>query len=85
MSFPVSLCLNIPFDTYKQASIAEKTLSPDPILKQGQSQIDYSINDTTLNINVQAIDDRVVRVTVNNLLENLKTVIECFEEFDTSI
>lgn len=75
--------LNIPFESNKQASIAEKTLSPDPILKPGQSQITYSVHDSTLHINVQAIDDRVVRVTVNNLLENLKTVIECFEEFDT--
>lgn len=35
-----------------------------------------------LRINVEGVDDRIVRVTVNNLLENIKTVIECFQEFE---
>jgi EKC/KEOPS complex subunit PCC1/LAGE3 len=57
------------------------------VLKQDQSRIEYSISNNDINsilhIKVFGIDDRIVRVTVNNLLENLKTVIECFEEFDT--
>lgn len=74
--------LNIPFQCAKYAIIAQKSLFPDPVLKAGQSKIEYSItNDSILHIKVFGIDDRIVRVTVNNLLESLKTVVECFEQF----
>lgn len=74
--------MNIPFETAKQVNIAQQTLSADPVLKPDQSRISYVNKNTSLDITVEANDDRTVRVTVNNLLENLKTVIECFEQFD---
>ena len=79
---PVSLSINIPFLNNNHALIAQKSLSPDPMLKPDTVNVQYKIkNNSILNIVVNGIDDRVIRVTVNNLLENLKTIIECFETF----
>ena len=81
--------LSIPFQNRQQALIAEQSLSPDPVLKPDQSRIEYSVSDgdangdsSLLRIDVHGMDDRIVRVTANNLLESLKTVIECLEEFE---
>lgn len=69
--------LNIPFQNRQQALIAEQSLSPDPVLKPDQSKIEYSVSDdeangdsSLLRIDVRGMDDRIVRVTANNLLES---------------
>ncbi|AWU74745.1 uncharacterized protein C5L36_0B00120 [Pichia kudriavzevii] len=84
MPFPVSVQVNIPFGSIEQARIARDALRPDPVLKSDQSSLEYSVQDSQLNISVRGVDDRIVRVSVNNVLENLKTIIECFEVFSQS-
>lgn len=74
--------VRVPFATSKQAHIACKALSPDPVLKADQAKLDYSVEDTSLMVVISSLDDRILRVTANNMLENLKTVIECFETFE---
>lgn len=79
--------LDIPFQSRQQALVAEQALRPDPVLKPDQSRIEYSVCGSedcggVLRIDVQGVDDRVVRVTANNVLESLKTVVECLEEFE---
>ncbi|GMF06185.1 unnamed protein product [[Candida] boidinii] len=79
--FTHTLTFKIPFENEKQASIACKTLSPDPILKPTELNVNYSNIENNLIIKFNGVSDRVIRVAANNVMENLKTVVECFEEF----
>ncbi|ODQ77212.1 hypothetical protein BABINDRAFT_15704 [Babjeviella inositovora NRRL Y-12698] len=74
--------LDVPFITTRQATIALNTLSPDPILKPNEITVEYSTKDTQLSIVFKGLSDRVIRVAISNVIENLKTIVECMEEFD---
>lgn len=82
MSFDHSLTLDIPFQTSRQASIACNTLSPDPILKANELTVDYSTKESHLLVKFDGASDRVIRVAISNVIDNLKTIIECMDEFD---
>ncbi|ODV95402.1 hypothetical protein PACTADRAFT_3102 [Pachysolen tannophilus NRRL Y-2460] len=85
MSFKYSLNLQIPFENSKQSAIAQGSLAPDPILKPNEISVIYSINSKNPNIlevKFSGDSDRVIRVAANNVIENLKTIIECMDEFD---
>lgn len=56
-------------------------MSPDPILKPTELNVNYSNIENNLIIKFNGVSDRVIRVAANNVMENLKTVVECFEEF----
>ncbi|KAI5956029.1 COX20 [Candida theae] len=76
------LILNIPFQTPHQASIAKNSLKPDPVLKTSELKIDFEVDDKILRCKFSGISDRVIRVSISNVLDNLKTVIECIDEFE---
>ncbi|KAI5950178.1 PCC1 [Candida jiufengensis] len=76
------LTLNIPFETSRQAQIAQNTLLPDPVLKSDELKIEYTTNENVLNIKFSGISDRVIRVSISNVLDNIKTIVECMDEFD---
>lgn len=76
------LTLNIPFQTAKQATIAKNSLKPDPVLKTSELKIDYEAEENILRCIFSGISDRVIRVSISNVLDNLKTVIECIDEFE---
>lgn len=82
MSLAHQLELNIPFETNKQATIAQNTLSPDPILKKEELTVEYTVNDSNLICSFKGVSDRVIRVAISNVLDNIKTIIECIEEFE---
>ncbi|GMG32755.1 unnamed protein product [Ambrosiozyma monospora] len=108
--FTHALKFKIPFHTAKQATIAQNSLNPDPILKPNELTVKYYTTsptttesnsrisataaaaetagkevevekNTVLVIEFNGFDDRVIRVAANNVIENLKTVVECFENF----
>ncbi|CAK9442164.1 uncharacterized protein LODBEIA_P59070 [Lodderomyces beijingensis] len=77
-----SLVLKVPFETQKQAIIARNSLSPDPVLKSNELNITFEVDEKTLVCKFAGISDRVIRVSISNVIDNLKTVVECFDEFD---
>lgn len=76
------LTLQIPFETLKQATIAQRTLDPDPVLKLNELSVLFSTKDNTLICKFSGISDRVIRVSISNVIDNLKTIIETMDEFD---
>lgn len=74
--------LDIPFENEKQAQIAQRTMSVDPILKKNEITVDYSVQSNLLTCKFAGISDRVIRVAVSSAIDNIKTIIECMEEFD---
>lgn len=72
--------LEIPFEDSKQAGIAQRVLSPDPILRPQDFQVEYSTRGNILKIQFKSIDDRVLRVGVSNVIDSLKTIIEAIDE-----
>ncbi|QPG76320.1 hypothetical protein FOA43_003706 [Brettanomyces nanus] len=73
---------SIPFQNESQSTIARNSLSPDPILKPDELNVTFSSKANVLNILFEGSSDKVIRVAANNVIENLKTVIECIEVFD---
>ncbi|EGW35606.1 uncharacterized protein SPAPADRAFT_58825 [Spathaspora passalidarum NRRL Y-27907] len=80
---PYKVTLSIPFETHEQATIAKNTLSPDPIVKSvDEFNIEYEINDNILQILFSGASNRIIRVTISNTIDNLKTILECIDEFE---
>ncbi|KAI5960773.1 PCC1 [Candida pseudojiufengensis] len=76
------LTLNIPFETSRQAEIAKNTLIPDPVLKSDELKIEYHTSVNNLLVTISGISDRVIRVSISNVLDNIKTIVECMDQFD---
>ncbi|RLV90709.1 EKC/KEOPS complex subunit PCC1 [Spathaspora sp. JA1] len=80
---PYKVTLRIPFSTTEHAEIAKNTLSPDPIVKSIQEfNINYQVKDNLLIILFEGVSNRIIRVTISNTIDNLKTILECIDEFD---
>ncbi|OXB43239.1 hypothetical protein B1J92_G02535g [Nakaseomyces glabratus] len=56
-----TLDLHVPFETARDALIAQRVLQPDPILRPEDFQVEYEAKATVLDIHFKAIDDRVLR------------------------
>lgn len=82
MSLAHIVSLDIPFETPRQAEIARQTLLPDPILRAEELQVTYTASEAVLNCKFAGVSDRVIRVAISNLIDNIKTIIECMDEFD---
>ncbi|AJS32714.1 Pcc1p [Saccharomyces cerevisiae YJM326] len=74
-----TLELKIPFETERQATIATKVLSPDPILKPQDFQVDYSSEKNDMLVQFRSIDDRVLRVGVSSIIDSIKTIVEAMD------
>lgn len=74
--------LDIPFETDKQAEIAMRTISVDPVLKENEISVKYSTQSNLLICRFAGISDRVIRVAISSAIDNIKTIIECMDEFD---
>lgn len=81
MAFSHRLQFCIPFESERQSTIAANSLSPDPMLRPEELTVDYHTDGPQLHITFEGASDRIIRVAANNVMENLKTVIECFEDF----
>lgn len=82
MSLDHQLTLNIPFETTAQAYIAQRAISVDPVLKKNEITVEYSVEETQLVCAFSGASDRVIRVAISNAIDNIKTIIECMDEFD---
>lgn len=78
---PYSVSLTIPFETELQATIAKRSLEPDPILKANELTVLYEVAQENLLCNFTGINDRALRVAISSVIDNLKTVVECMDEF----
>lgn len=76
------LTLNIPFETAEQAHIAQRAISVDPVLKKNEISVEYSVHESQLVCAFAGASDRVIRVAISNAIDNIKTIIECMDEFD---
>lgn len=66
----------------RQADISKRVMEADPILKENEISVDYKTDNTMLTVDFAASSDRILRTVVNSTIESLKSVIECFDEFD---
>lgn len=66
----------------KTSNHSQNSLKPDPVLKTSELKIDYEAEENILRCIFSGISDRVIRVSISNVLDNLKTVIECIDEFE---
>lgn len=82
MSLPYQIRLDVPFENERQATIAQKTLSPDPILRASELQVSYTNDGNHLICEFHGLSDRIIRVAVSSVIDNIKTIIECMDEFD---
>ncbi|CDR45332.1 CYFA0S17e01816g1_1 [Cyberlindnera fabianii] len=84
MSFDHKLDINIPFEEPKQATIAKKSLEPDPIMRPDDIRVRFLVEESSLVIKFEATTDRTLRVAASSVLESLKTVIETIDEFQNA-
>jgi len=82
MALPYQLTITVPFESEHQAVIAEKTLSPDPVLQGHELTIDYSTAGCNLQCKFSGVSNRVIRVAVSSVIDNIKTIVETMDEFD---
>lgn len=74
--------ISIPFENEKQALIACNSLSPDLILRTTELNVSCRSSDRNLVCGFSGVSDRVIRVAISSVIDNLKTVIECIDEFE---
>lgn len=73
--------INIPFENEKQALIACNSLKPDLILKSNELSVSCNDSGKDLICEFRGVSDRVIRVAISSVIDNLKTIIECMDEF----
>lgn len=76
------IVIDIPFETPRQAEIAQKTISVDPVLKKDEISVEYEAHGNSLKCTFAGVSDRVIRVAISNAIDNIRTIIECMDEFD---
>lgn len=74
--------ISIPFESEKQALIACRSLSPDLILRSTELSVSCRSSSRDLICEFSGTCDRVIRVAISSVIDNLKTIIECMDEFD---
>lgn len=77
-----AVTIDIPFVTPRQATIACNSISVDPVLKKDEISVEYEANENILKCTFAGVSDRVIRVAISNAIDNIKTIIECMDEFD---
>lgn len=74
--------LRIPFETTKQAEIARNAIAVDPVLKKNEISVTFECDGHELLCTFAGVSDRVIRVSISNCIDNIKTIIETMDEFD---
>lgn len=52
------------------------------MLKPEQLSVKFANEENVLKIILTGSSDRMIRIVANNFMDNLKTVVECMENFD---
>ncbi|XP_045169797.2 EKC/KEOPS complex subunit Lage3-like [Mercenaria mercenaria] len=81
MSGQLSLDLQVPFNTQREANIAWGTLSVDPEPKRGGCKKTLTVKDTVLHVHLEAQEARSLRVGMNSFLDHLNLVVNTIEQF----
>lgn len=76
-----SLSLDVPFETNEQALIACRTLSPDLTLNTNDIEAKCVPVGKKFTCEVKGTSDRVIRVAISSIIDSLKTIVECMDEF----
>lgn len=74
--------LAIPFENDRQALIAQRVISVDPVLKAHEISVSFSASSAVLSAVFAGVSDRVIRVAISSCIDNIKTIIETMDEFD---
>ncbi|KAF9879058.1 transcription factor pcc1 [Colletotrichum karsti] len=88
--FPCSLTIDVPFPTPRLASVAHRALAVDkelsPLVRRTFS-VEETAGDASAILRVQykATTNRMLRVSVNGLMESLNLVVEVMEELDVDV
>lgn len=81
MSNQLSIDLQVPFNTQREAEIALGTLSVDPEPKRGGCKKTMTVNDRTLHVHIEAQEAKCLRVGMNSFFDNLNLVVKTIEKF----
>lgn len=76
----LDVSLTIPFPTAREATIAFEVLKVDKEISKNATA-SYSVEDSSLKIDVTGTDARKVRVEVTSILESLLLVMKTLEKF----
>ncbi|CAG8492316.1 6959_t:CDS:2 [Funneliformis caledonium] len=77
-----SLTLTIPFPSSRLASIAERTLNVDKELKSDQVKRIISTDDDKLIVTFDCASVKLLRVSVNSLLDMIIMITKTMDAFD---
>ncbi|KAL4222750.1 Transcription factor Pcc1 [Mactra antiquata] len=81
MANQLSMDLQVPFNTDREAEIACGTLSVDPEPKRGGCKKSMKVEDKTLHVHFDALEAKSLRVGVNSFFDHLKLVVNTIEQF----
>ncbi|CAG8534772.1 6415_t:CDS:2 [Funneliformis mosseae] len=77
-----SLTLTIPFPSSRLASVAERTLNVDKELKSDQVKRIISTDDDKLIVTFDCASVKLLRVSVNSLLDMIIMITKTMDAFD---
>ncbi|XP_052808292.1 EKC/KEOPS complex subunit LAGE3-like [Mya arenaria] len=77
----LSLDLQVPFNTAREAEIAYGTLSVDAEPKRGGTKKIMVVKGSMLTVNFKATEARTLRVAVNSFFDHLNLVVKTIEQF----
>jgi EKC/KEOPS complex subunit PCC1/LAGE3 len=76
--------IDIPFACEEHARIAYNTLTVDSEPRRQLIRKTLALDKSTLSVDWTAKESRILRVSINHFLENLHSVIETIQLFDTA-
>ncbi|VVT58494.1 uncharacterized protein SAPINGB_P006237 [Magnusiomyces paraingens] len=76
---PYKLTLKIPFDSEPHANVVLQSLLPDKELRPDQVTRILSLEGPILVADYSAASDRVLRVTINALLDSVAMLVEAID------
>lgn len=65
----------------EHAANAARTLAADPVLRPNEVKVTTGAEDGNLRVEIAGVSVRAIRVAANNVIESLKTIVECLEVF----
>ncbi|KAH3720525.1 EKC/KEOPS complex subunit Lage3-like [Dreissena polymorpha] len=81
MAKQLSLDVQVPFQSQREAEIAFGTLSVDAEPKRGGTRKKMDVEQCTLKVHFEAEEARSLRVAVNSFFDHLTLVIKTIETF----
>ncbi|RHZ87407.1 hypothetical protein Glove_35g22 [Diversispora epigaea] len=77
-----SMILNIPFPSSRLANIAQKVLKVDKELKTDQVERIITVEEVNLIVKFKCSNIKILRISVNSILDMIIMVIKTMDAFD---